>query len=142
MYEESNIEEQVFAFTYEHNFPITADMICEETQKDKYFTKVIENIKHGWSYCNEDKLKPYFQRRNELSVECDCLTWGNRVVIPESLRDTLLEILHESHPGIVRMKLRARSDFWWPKINDHIEQFVIQCQACQILSNREKMSPY
>nr|XP_023017504.1 uncharacterized protein K02A2.6-like [Leptinotarsa decemlineata] len=36
------------------------------------------------------------------------------------------------------MKLRARSDFWWSNINDHIEQFVSQCQACQILSNREK----
>ncbi|XP_074031842.1 retrovirus-related Pol polyprotein from transposon 297 [Leptinotarsa decemlineata] len=138
MFEDSKVEDQVFAFTYEDNLPITAELIREETKKDKCVSEVIENIKHGWSYCNNEELKPYFQRRNELSVECDCLTWGNRVVIPESLRGALLEILHESHPGIVRMKLRARSDFWWPNIHDHIEQFVNQCQACQILSNREK----
>lgn len=73
MFEDCKLEEQVFAFTYEDDLPLTA-----ETKKDKCLSKVIDHVKHGWTYCNEDNLKPYFQRRNELSVECDCLTWGNR----------------------------------------------------------------
>ena len=35
--------------------------------------------------------------------------WGIRVIVPESLRQQVLEQLHETHSGIVGMKSLARS---------------------------------
>ena len=35
--------------------------------------------------------------------------WGSRVVIPTKLRSEVLQVLHESHVGVVRMKALARS---------------------------------
>jgi len=75
--------------------------------------------------------KPFFTRKNELSVEQGCLLWGNRVVIPTSLRSNILLDLHSEHLGIVRMKSLARQHFWWPKLDASIEEVTKQCLSCQ-----------
>ncbi|XP_039187575.1 uncharacterized protein K02A2.6-like, partial [Crotalus tigris] len=59
------------------------------------------------------------------------LLWGNRVVIPTSMRTRVLESLHEGHPGIVRMKALARSHLWWPALDKDIEAKVHACHLCQ-----------
>jgi len=44
-----------------------------------------------------------------------------RVIIPPSLRNRVLQELHEEHPGIVAMKAIAQSYIWWPNLNPEIE---------------------
>ncbi|XP_039213747.1 uncharacterized protein K02A2.6-like, partial [Crotalus tigris] len=72
-----------------------------------------------------------WSKRNELSLSQGCLLWGNRVVIPTSMRTRVLESLHEGHPGIVRMKALARSHLWWPVLDKDIEAKVHACHLCQ-----------
>uniref|UniRef100_A0A2H6N0S2 Gypsy retrotransposon integrase-like protein 1 n=1 Tax=Micrurus carvalhoi TaxID=3147026 RepID=A0A2H6N0S2_9SAUR len=60
-----------------------------------------------------------------------CLLWGDRVIIPPTLQDKILEVLHEGHPGIVRMKALARSYVWWPGLDSTIESWVATCKPCQ-----------
>jgi hypothetical protein len=81
-------------------------------------------------------MQPYFQRRNEISLQDGILMWGSRVIIPDKGRHTLLEELHNGHPGIVKMKSLARSLIWWPNIDSDIECMVRTCNKCQI--NRPK----
>ena len=64
-----------------------------------------------------------------------CLLWGIRVIIPGSLRERVLQELHEGHPGIVRMKSLARLHVWWPKLDQSIASVVRDCAKCQ--SNRK-----
>ncbi|XP_038157034.1 uncharacterized protein K02A2.6-like [Cyprinodon tularosa] len=61
----------------------------------------------------------------------DCRLWGLRVVVPKKLRDQLISELHEHHWGIVKMKPLARSLFWWPAVDECIEQEVSECTICQ-----------
>ena len=64
----------------------------------------------GWpSHVTDEKLKPYFTRRNELTADQGYVLWGMRVIIPSLIRNRLLQALHEEHPGIVAMKAIARS---------------------------------
>ena len=58
--------------------------------------------------------------------------WGITVVIPVKQRKQVLELLRASHPGIVKMKLLARSYVWWPGIDKDFEILVKQCSGYQM----------
>ena len=68
------------------------------------------------------------------SVE-GCLLCGMRVVVPISCQK-VLEELHTSHPGIVKMKFLAHIHVWWPSIDQHIEKMVQSCASCQSVQNK------
>ena len=55
-----------------------------------------------------------------------CLLWDSRLVIPEAMRQRVLEELHAGHAGVSRMKVIARSLVWWSDINGEIE-VKVQC---------------
>ena len=44
--------------------------------------------------------------------------------------------LHESHPGISRMKSLARGYVWWPGLDQQLEQQVHTCAPCQQSRNK------
>ncbi|XP_039503042.1 uncharacterized protein K02A2.6-like [Pimephales promelas] len=86
-------------------------------------------------------LKPYLSRKNELSFHSGCLLWGQRVIIPPSLRKSVLQQLHVGHCGIVRMKEVARSYFWWPGLEGDIEGKGKSCPSCQQVINDPQLAP-
>lgn len=69
------------------HLPLTFHEIAKDTNEDSVLKLVYEQVKFDWvdfkNYKNE--LEPYFRRRFELSVEKECLTIGNRVVVPNIL---------------------------------------------------------
>ena len=77
------------------------------------------------------EFKPYRSRWQELSILDGCTLWGSRVVVPPQGRTTVLEELHETHPGSSKMKALARSYVWWPKMDQEIEDLVKQCSVCR-----------
>ncbi|KAL2086779.1 hypothetical protein ACEWY4_017838 [Coilia grayii] len=112
--------------------PLQADRIAELTTKDPVLSRVLRWTLHGWPACNTDKqFSPFFVRRHEMSVHKNCVLWGNRVVIPEQARKEVLVLLHDAHPGIVRMKGLARSYVWWPGLDAQVEETVRRCLTCQ-----------
>ncbi|KFD47113.1 hypothetical protein M513_12023, partial [Trichuris suis] len=112
--------------------PLTAKEIAEMTSKDPVLSKVRNWVANGWpSNVNSDELKVFWRRKNELSIHKDCVLRGCCVVVPPQLRRRTLELLHNGHPGIVRMKCLARSYVWWPKVGHEIEALVRSCSQCQ-----------
>ncbi|KAI0228574.1 hypothetical protein LSAT2_020962, partial [Lamellibrachia satsuma] len=52
------------------------------------------------------------------------------IVIPLSLQAETLTKLHESHQGIEKTRLRARTCVYWNGINRDIEEVVRKCATC------------
>jgi len=81
-------------------------------------------------------VKPYYEKREEISIENGILLWGLRVIIPLKYRPHIMQELHSSHPGIVRMKALSRIHIWFPKIDNRIEEEVRNCPQCaQVTQN-------
>jgi hypothetical protein len=95
-------------FSLVDNTPITSTIIANETQLDERLKQVYMFCANGWPNTVTDDLIPYHRRRNELSIENNCVLWGSRVIIPLKLQKNMLNLLHEDHVGIVRMKAFAR----------------------------------
>ena len=75
--------------------------------------------------------RPYWLRRDELSVQDGCILWGNRIVVPFSVRKYFLNELLESHPGTSRMKSLGRMFVRWPGFDADVERWVRECNTCQ-----------
>ena len=124
----------VFYQTFAEKPVINFISIRKFTDTDPTLSKVRRFVLEGWESKLErdrDYLKPYFQRKDELSVERGCVLWGSRVIVPEKLRNDVLELLHVTHQGIVAVKAMARYYIWWPKMNEDIERITRECTACQ-----------
>jgi transposase InsO family protein len=115
------------------------------TDHDTTLSRIRTWVLEGWpdkgSTDDDPDLQPYFRRKNELSSEGGCVLWGNRVVVPVKGRKHALGMLHEAHPGIVRMKALARAYLWWPGMDRDIEQCVKLCNECQSLRKMPPAAP-
>ena len=68
--------------------PVTAVRIEEMTGKDPLLAQVQQFIEFGWTEtCHRPDLRPYFNRREELSTWNGCVIWGSRVVVPPRCRE-------------------------------------------------------
>ena len=120
---------------------VTSTHIQRATRRDLILSKVLLYTRKGWPSSVPDEFKPFHCRKHELMVEQNCLLWGTRIIIPKSLRATILEELHQNHPGIVRMKILARSYLWSPKLDHEIEKQVKCCESCQCVKGHPSPTP-
>ena len=104
--------------------PITASQIKTWTDRDPVLSKLRKMLLQGWQSTNDQALKPFQSRKNESSVQDDCILWGSRVLIPPQGRQRVIDELHSGHPGISRMKSLARSYVWWPGMDADLESKV------------------
>ena len=121
--------------TQVNGLPVSAKNIATETIHDPILSKVMFFTINGWPEADDMdmELQAYYRKRHEMTVEEGCLLWGIWTIIPGKYREIMLRELHESHPGMIRMKSLARQHVWWPLIDEAIEKMVKSCPVCQDL---------
>uniref|UniRef100_A0A915DR15 RNA-directed DNA polymerase n=1 Tax=Ditylenchus dipsaci TaxID=166011 RepID=A0A915DR15_9BILA len=77
----------------------------------------------------------FSHQRSFLSIVSSVLMFKERVVIPASNQKSVLQLLHQGHPGICRMKQLARSYCYWPQMESQIEDMVKKCSPCALSAN-------
>ena len=112
---------------------ISVGQIRRFTNRDPVLARAYQATMNGsWTEPAPEGMEPFYQRRLELSVQHGILLWGTRVVVPTALRESMLSLLHQGHPGMVAMKSKARAHVWWPGMDAAIESTVQNCHACQL----------
>ena len=91
----------------------------------------------------DTELVPYFSRekREEISVQAGCLLWGSCIIVPSPTHSQILQLLHETHPCIQRMKNIACSYVWWLGLDGELKNQVSTCPSCQAFQRSPQKSP-
>ena len=131
----------IFSLGQVEVFPITAKQVAAATSKDPVLVKVLQFVYSGWPDSVDAMLKPYFNCKNEISIERGCLMRGIRIIVPTQYQKIVLDELHMDHPGISRMKSLAHSYVWWPNIDDDITQLVKSCIPCHTVKSNPPKFP-
>ena len=76
-----------------------------------------------------------------LSIGGGCIAYLGRLIIPPSLRNSCMELLHRGHPGMSKMQLRAKPSLYWPGINEEIRNKVENCIPCQTVARSQQKQP-
>ena len=63
---------------------------------------------------------------------------GTRIVVHNRRRTKPIELAHEGHQGIARMKQSLRIEVWWPGCDKEAEAF---CRICQVVSGPSNPEP-
>lgn len=110
--------------------PVSKDVIREQSKRDPIMKQLFKQVLHGWKRSTRGPLQQYAKVRNDLVIENGLIFKGNRLVIPPSLRKSVLEELHKGHMGKESMKSFARQSVWWSNIDKDIEHFAKACEQC------------
>uniref|UniRef100_A0ABD2W3B8 RNA-directed DNA polymerase n=1 Tax=Trichogramma kaykai TaxID=54128 RepID=A0ABD2W3B8_9HYME len=93
--------------------------IITESKKDEEVIDAINKISNNSWLTNDKNI--FFPYRFESTYLGFVLLRGNRLIIPPSLTQQVLDLAHEGHPGETVMKRRLRSKVWWPSIDRQAE---------------------
>ena len=110
---------------------VTFDMIREEVAKDEEMStlvKAIENMEQADRL--PDRVGHYDRYRDSLSVIDGVPMYGKRVIVPASLRQSVLECLHSAHQCPVRMLDRAQHSVFWSGITADLDRVRQGCEYC------------
>ena len=97
----------------------------QASSQDNHLQKLKHFIITGWSYSKEEiseELKLYWSYRDKLAVINSIMLKGRHIIIPNSLKQQVLDQLHINHMGIEKMKLLAHKCVYWHSINADIEK--------------------
>ena len=101
------------------NLPVSDPKLTEirsATERDTTMMRLKNTIRSGWpekrSQLHQD-LRDYWSYQDELYEADGIILKGGKIVIPSTLREDMLKIIHSSHLGVVKNKQRAKDVLFW-----------------------------
>ena len=99
--------------------------------------KLREVIRGGWPENRAQApecVRPYFDVRDELTIQDELIFKGQQIVAPVAMRKELMEKTHASHIGIEGCLRQARETPYWPRMTTELREYISKCDVC--LSHR------
>lgn len=119
--------------------------IKTNTETDEALQMLKKVIQQGWpedKHVLPNQVLPYFNIRDELSLQDGIIFRGERIVVPTNMRKEMKETLHSSHLGIESTLRHARDCLFWPGMTSEIKQHMSSCDVCRTYETqtRKKVS--
>ena len=130
-----DMDVQVDAIQSTTNMPECVSMakIQEALTQDDHLYQLRNFIIAVWPNMKDElhaDLRPYRSCRGELVVIDGIILKGRCIVIPNNLKQQVLDQLHTNHTGIEKTKLLACRSVYWSSINADIKNYIKHCAIC------------
>ena len=123
---------------------VTWDDVRITTSSDPTMCRLAELIRQGFPDLPSDltrDIRPYHQFRENLAEFDGVCLYKDRIIIPPSLRNRILQALHSSHQSVTTMCSRAESSFFWPGMTPAIAEMRARCSSCNRMAPSQPSSP-
>ena len=124
---------------------VTWCRVREGTSSDDVLRLLIPLVEFGFPPSRDglpEDLQPYWQYRDRLSLVDNVILMDQRIVVPQALRNEVLQALHAAHQGTSRMYSRALGAVFWPGITKDIECTRSRCHDCwRMTPSQSRMPP-
>ena len=100
---------------------------------DEECLELAQTISNGFPESHDllpEILRYYWQMRENMYTIGNVSFRGKKMLIPQRLRNRVLEGLHIAHQGVTGMIAYARDRFFWPGLDADIRQKRAQCKQC------------
>ena len=110
------------------------------TQTDEDVNHVSLCIDNGWprdiQHCHQH-TRAYYHTRHKLVKIGDLILRGNTLVIPQAMRNQVINNIHDGHLWQNKCLARARGHVYWQKMTSQIINKVASCSSCQMCQRRD-----
>ncbi|XP_046848030.1 uncharacterized protein K02A2.6-like [Xenia sp. Carnegie-2017] len=90
---------------------------------------------------NQAEFNSYEKLKDELCISSGIILRKHQIIVPESLREKVVNIAHEGHMGMSKRKALLREKVWFPRIDELVNRKVKSYLACQITTPVSEKEP-
>ena len=123
---------------------VTWERVKLATTSDKDMVQLVSTIETGFPDSRHELPQPlqeYHQFRDDLYTVDGVVLYKARIVIPPSLRQDVLSVLHSAHQGVTSMTSRAEATVFWPGITPAIMALRTGCNDCNRMAPSQPSAP-
>ena len=123
---------------------IQLQRIQDIASADPVMTALRDTVRKGWPALKSglsECLYPYFDIRDELTIQDNLIFKGQQLVIPAAMRREMMSLTHASHIGIEGCIRRARETMFWPRMASELKQYISQCDICMAYHSTPAKEP-
>ena len=118
----------------EQKFATDLRTIAKETTDDEKLLKTLVCLERRTLEEIPEEYKAY---QRQLSTRFGVVFYDDRIIIPKSLRTTIIMLLLKGHAAIYKITAAAKP-FWWPRLVRDIQQKCEECIPCKMAGKNIK----
>ena len=122
----------------EQKFVTDLKPIAGETTNNEKLLKTLVCIERKTM---EQTPEEYKGSTKHLSTRFGVVFYDDKIIIPQTLRRTIITLIHKGHPAINKMCAAAKP-FWWPKLTKEIQNKCDECIPCEMTARSETLQVY
>lgn len=127
-----------------HTIAVTWDRVRVATASGCDMVHLMSIIESGFPNFRHElppALREYYQFRDHLYTVDSVILYKDRIVIPPSLRQHVLSVLHSAHQGVTSMIACAETTVFWPGITPAITASRTNCYHCNRMAPSQPSAP-
>ena len=138
---------EVIVHSLMERLPMTKEKLAQmkaATAQDEILQMLSKVVRNAWP-SHKRKLPVsvayYWNLRAEIHEADGLLFLGEKLIIPQEMRQGVLNCIHESHLGIEKCKSRATAVVYWPDMSTAIERMISKFSECLKYQRENQKEP-